>query len=272
MKRKIFAVLLSGAMALSMLTACSNGERVETMSETKEEMNETVSEEITDEVSVTSPEPTEEPIPEQETFNEEMAMEKVQRAIDCYRKLMKSEDEATWNITDAIECLGKYNHYLDIRTSDGYYMYTDDGYATDSVIMAMGTMYYEYANGIIDEVIPMGEYIPSHTNEELLKYGERTDGSTGTDSLLMCTGMTAMNYLNHAQTIEVGDFIKLDEPLFYVCENMGVYYKVPLIVDGEDSRLFACYDENGMLIQISNEDDADWDKLGIRTFPGSENW
>ena len=42
---------------------------------------------------------------------------------------------------------------------------------------------------------------------------------------------------------------------------------MPLIVDGEDSRLWAAFDKDGMMIQISNEEDVDWDKVAIYTFP-----
>lgn len=289
MTKKLLGLVLIGIMTIAMLTACgSKGttteapaeEVAEVVEETADvEPTEAPAEEVTEDTSeedttlgyvkedMTEEEPVENAA---EEFNQDVAMKKVERAIDCYRKLVETEDEATWNLIDGMECLGTYNLYMDLRTSDGYYVYSDDGYVTNTAMAAIGNMYYEYANGIIDEVTPMSEYISSQTNDEILnKYN--TVVTSNTDDTLMYTGITAMNYLNQAETIEAGDFIKLDTPAFVVNGTMNAVYKIPLIVDGEDSRLWAAFDENGMLIQISNEEDADWDKLGLRTFPNSED-
>lgn len=289
MTKKLLGLVLIGIMTITMLTACGNKrttveapveEEVEEATETTEEPVEEETAEVTEDASadtnlgyvkedMTEEEPVEENAAEE--FNQDVAMKKVERAIDCYRKLIETEDEATWNLIDGMECLGIYNLYMDLRTSDGYYVYSDDGDVTYTASAAMGNMYYEYANGIVDEVTPMSEYIPSQTNDEILnKYGTAV-GTGNTDNILMYTAITAMNYLNQAETIEAGDFIKLDTPAFVVNGTMNAVYKIPLIVDGEDSRLWAAFDENGMLIQISNEEDADWDKLGLRTFPNSED-
>lgn len=290
MTKKLLGLVLIGIMTIAMLTACgSKGttteapaeEVAEVVEETADvEPTEAPAEEVTEDTSeedttlgyvkedMTEEEPEEEANTEE--FNQDVAMKKVERAIECYRKLVETEDEETWNLIDGMECLGTYNLYMDLRTSDGYYVYSDDGYVTNTAMAAIGNMYYEYANGIIDEVTPMSEYISSQTNDEILnKYN--TVVTSNTDDTLMYTGITAMNYLNQAETIEAGDFIKLDTPAFVVNGTMNAVYKMPLIVDGEDSRLWAAFDENGMLIQISNEEDADWDKLGLRTFPNSED-
>ena len=285
MKKRLLSLVLVGVMTATMITACGNKEAAteapaeETVEEVAEEPTEAPAEEVVEDTfdedttlgyvkeDMTEEEPVEENAAEE--FNQDVAMKKVERAIECYRKLIETEDEATWNMTDAMECLGTYNLYLDLRTSDDYLVYSDKS-ITILAEAAMGNMYYDYANGIIDEVIPMSEYVSSQTKDEILnKYGYNDEG--GTDRSLMYTGITAMNYLNQAETIEAGDFIKLDTPAFVVNGTMNAIYKMPLIVDGEDSRLWAAFDENGMLIQISNEEDADWDKLGLRTFPNSED-
>ena len=283
MKKRFLSLLIGGIMMVTILAGCGSKETTTeapveeevleetagTVEEPTEEVTENASDEETtlgyvkeslDDTEDTSDANTEE-------FNQDVAMKKVERAIDCYRKLVETEDEETWNLIDGMERLGTYKVYMNLRTSDGYYVYSDDGYVTDTAAAAIGNMYYEYANGIIDEITPMSEYIPSQTNDEILnKYG--TASVTGnTNDTLMYTAIAVMNYLNRAETIEAGDFIKLDTPAFVVNGTMNAIYKMPLIVDGEDSRLYAAFDENGMFIQISNEDDADTNKILVRTFP-----
>lgn len=281
MKKRLLSLVLVGVMTLTMLTACGSKETTTeapveetTVEETTEEPVEEETAEVTEDASedttlgyvkedMTEEEPEE---ANTEEFNQDVAMKKVERAIDCYRKLVETEDEATWNLIDGMERLGTYRLYMDLQTSDGYYVYSDDGYVTNTAMAAIGNMYYEYANGIVDEVTPMSEYIPSQTNDEILnKYN--TVVTSNTDDTLMYTAIAVMNYLNKAESIEAGDFIKLDTPAFVVNGTMNAVYKMPLIVDGEDSRLYAAFDENGMFIQISTEDDVDTDKILIRTFP-----
>lgn len=289
MTKKLLGLVLIGIMTITMLTACSSKRTTveapveeEVLEEATETTEEPVEEETTEATEDASADTTlgyvkedmteEEPVEENaaEEFNQDVAMKKVERAIECYRKLVETEDEATWNLIDGMECLGTYNLYMDLRTSDGYYVYSDDGYVTNTAMAAIGNMYYEYANGIIDEVTPMSEYISSQTNDEILnKYN--TVVTSNTDDTLMYTAITVMNYLNNAKTIEAGDFIKLDTPAFVVNGTMNAVYKIPLIVDGEDSRLWAAFDENGMFIQIGTEDDVDANKVLIRTFPNSED-
>lgn len=282
MKKRLLSLVLVGVMTVTMLTACGSKETTTeapveetTVEETTEEPVEEETAEVTEDASedttlgyvkedMTEEEPEE---ANTEEFNQDVAMKKVERAIDCYRKLVETEDEATWNMIDALESLGVWHHYLDLQTSDGYYVYSDDNSITTIVNAAMGNMYYDYANGIIDEVTPMSEYIVAHTNEEINKYNLKPEDTSETDNCLMYTAITVMNYLNHAETIEAGNFIKLDTPAFIVNGTMNAIYKMPLIVDGEDSRLYAAFDENGMFIQISNEDDVDWDKVAPLTFP-----
>lgn len=282
MKKRLLSLVLVGVMTLTMLTACGSKETTTetpveeetTVEETTEEPVEEETAEVTEDASEDttlgyvkedmSEEETEEANTEE--FNQDVAMKKVERAIDCYRKLVETEDEATWNLIDGIERLGTYKIYMDLQTSDGYYVYSDDGYVTNTAMAAIGNMYYEYANGIIDEVTPISEYIPSQTNDEILnKYN--TVVTSNTDDTLMYTAIAVMNYLNQAESIEAGDFIKLDTPAFVVNGTMNVVYKMPLIVDSEDSCLYAAFDENGMFIQISTEDNVDTDKILIRTFP-----
>lgn len=283
MKKRLLSLVLVGVMTVTMLTACGSKETtteapVEEEVTVEETTEEPVEEETAEVEEDTSDEDTtlgyvKEDMSEEETeeanteeFNQDVAMKKVERAIDCYRKLVETEDEATWNLIDGMERLGTYKIYMDLKTSDGYYVYSDDGYVTNTAMAAIGNMYYEYANGIIDEVTPMSEYIPSQTNDEILnKYN--TVVTSNTDDTLMYTAIAVMNYLNQAESIEAGDFIKLDTPAFVVNGTMNAVYKMPLIVDGEDSRLYAAFDENGMFIQISTEDDVDTDKILIRTFP-----
>lgn len=283
MKKKLLSLVLVGVMTASMLTACGTSKEAteapveeetvveETVEEPVEEVVEDASEEDTALENVKedmSAEETEEANTEE--FNQDVAMKKVERAIDCYRKLMETEDEATYNLTDAMESLGIWHHYLNLQTSDGYYVYCDDSNdgITTTAIAAMGNMYYDYANEITNEVIPMSEYISSQTNDEILnKYIKSEIDYSNTDNVLMYTAITFMPYLNKAEAIEAGDFTKLDTPAFIVNGTMNAVYKMPLIVDGEDSRLYAAFDENGMLIQISNEEDYDSEKIDILTFP-----
>lgn len=281
MKKRLLSLVLVGIMTVTMLTACGSKETTTeatveetTVEETTEEPVEEETAEVTENASedttlgyvkedMTEEEPEE---ANTEEFNQDVAMKKVERAIDCYRKLVETEDEETWNLIDGMERLGTYRLYMDLRTSDGYYVYSDDGYVTNTAMAAIGNMYYDYANGIIDEVTPMSEYITSQTNDEILnKYN--TVVTSNTDDTLMYTAIAVMNYLNRAETIEAGDFIKLDTPAFVVNGTMNAVYKMPLIVDGEDSRLYAAFDENGMFIQIGTEDDVDTDKILILTFP-----
>lgn len=282
MKKRLLSLVLVGVMAVTMLTACGSKETTTeapveeevTVEETTEEPVEEETAEVAEDASEDTTlgyvkEDMSEEEPEEtntEEFNQDVAMKKVERAIDCYRKLVETEDEETWNLIDGMERLGTYRLYMDLQTSDGYYVYSDDGYVTNTAMAAIGNMYYEYANGIIDEVTPMSEYIPSQTNDEFLnKYN--TVVTSNTDDTLMYTAIAVMNYLNQAESIEAGDFIKLDTPAFVVNDTMNAIYKMPLIVDGEDSRLYAAFDENGMFIQIGTEDDVDTDKILIRTFP-----
>ena len=282
MKKRLLSLVLVGVMTATMLTACGSKETTTeapveeetTVEETTEEPVEEETAEVTEDASEdTTLGYVKEDMAEEETeevnteeFNQDVAMKKVERAIDCYRKLVETEDEETWNLIDGMERLGTYRLYMDLQTSDGYYVYSDDGYVTDTAMAAIGNMYYEYANGIIDEVTPMSEYIPSQTNDEFLnKYN--TVVTSNTDDTLMYTAIAVMNYLNQAESIEAGDFIKLDTPAFVVNGTMNAVYKMPLIVDGEDSRLYAAFDENGMFIQIGTEDDVDANKVLIRTFP-----
>ena len=282
MKKRLLSLVLVGVMTATMLTACGSKETTTeapveeetTVEETTEEPVEEETAEVTEDASEdTTLGYVKEDMAEEETeevnteeFNQDVAMKKVERAIDCYRKLVETEDEETWNLIDGMERLGTYRLYMDLQTSDGYYVYSDDGYVTDTAMAAIGNMYYEYANGIIDEVTPMSEYIPSQTNDEFLnKYN--TVVTSNTDDTLMYTAIAVMNYLNQAESIAAGDFIKLDTPAFVVNGTMNAVYKMPLIVDGEDSRLYAAFDENGMFIQIGTEDDVDANKVLIRTFP-----
>ena len=282
MKKRLLSLVLVGIMTVTMLTACGSKETTTeapveetTVEETTEEPVEEETAEVIEDSStdttlgyvkedITEEEPEE---ANTEEFNQDVAMKKVERAIDCYRKLVETEDEETWNLIDGMERLGTYRLYMDLRTSDGYYVYSDDGYVTDTAAAAMGNIYYDYANGIVNEVTPMSEYIPSQTNDEILNKHGKASGTGNSDDMLMYTAITFMNYLNRAETIEAGDFIKLDTPAFVVNGTMNAVYKMPLIVDGEDSRLYAAFDENGMLIQISNEEDYDSNKIDILTFP-----
>lgn len=283
MKKRLLSLVLVGVMIVSILTACGTSKETTTEAPVEEEtvVEETVEEPVEEVVADASEEDTalenvKEDMSAEETeeanteeFNQVVAMKKVERAIDCYRKLMETEDEATYNLTDAMESLGIWHHYLNLQTSDGYYIYSDDDNhtITTTATAAMGNMYYDYANEIIDKVIPMSEYVQSNTDAELNKYDLKVEDTGETDNALMYTAITFMPYLNKAEAIEAGDFIKLDTPAFVVNGTMNAVYKMPLIVDGEDSRLYAAFDENGMLIQISNEEDYDSEKIDILTFP-----
>lgn len=280
MKKKLLNLVLVGVMTATMLTACGSKETATeapveeevTVEETVEEPAEEVAEDTSDEDTTLGyvKEDISEEEPEEantEEFNQDVAMKKVERAIDCYRKLVETEDEATWNMIDSIEHLGAYKYYLDLTTSDGVPVYDENsngiGYVT---LAAMGNMYYDYTNGIINEVTPMSEYISSQTNDEIInKYGYQGTGNSDED--LMWSFMISANYLNQAETIEAGDFIKLDTPIFVVNGTMNAVYKMPLIVDGVDSRIFAVFDENGNMINTGNEDDVDWDLVSPYSFP-----
>ncbi|MDO5020475.1 MAG: hypothetical protein Q4E29_08440 [Lachnospiraceae bacterium] len=282
MKKKLLSLVLVGVMTATMLTACGSKETteapveeeviVEETAETTEEPAEEVAEDTSDEdttLGYVKEDMSEEETKEANTeeFNQDVAMKKVERAIDCYRKLVETEDEATWNMIDSIECGGAYKYYLDLTTSDGIPVYDENsngiGYVT---LAAMGNMYYDYTNGIINEVTPMSEYIPSQTNNEIInKYN--FNYSENSDEDLMWSFIAVANYLNRAETIEAGDFIKLDTPAFVVNGTMNAVYKMPLIVDGEDSRLYAAFDENGNMINTGNESDVDVNKVLIKTFP-----
>lgn len=278
MKTKLLCTILVSAMTMTMLSACGGNETTaEPVEEavveetTEPQVAEEVEEEKSTNLGNNQDEMKEEPEVTEEEFNQDVAMKKVERSIDCYRKLLATEDEATWNIIDALECLGQWQKPLDLTTSDGQYIYNnDDSHSiTIAPICAMGTVYYEYVNGIINEVIPMSDYINYRTYDEIAdKYNFREAAqSTNSDIPMFYTAIGVMNYLNQAETIEAGDFITLDEPPFICNGSFEPVYKVPLIVDGEDSRLWAAFDKDGMMIQISNEEDVDWDKVAIYTFP-----
>lgn len=281
MKKRLLSLVLVGVMTVTMLTACGSKETtmeapveeeaLEETTETVEEPAEEVAEDTSDEDTTLgyvkedmSEEETEEANTEE--FNQDVAMKKVERAIDCYRKLVETEDEATWNMIDSME-RGSYKYYLDLTTSDGVPVYDPDSTALGYVAAAsMENMYYDYANGIIDEVTPMSEYIPSQTRDDIVnKYNYIP--SENSDEELMWSFIAVANYLNQAETIEAGDFIKLDTPAFVVNGTMNAVYKMPLIVDGEDSRLYAAFDENGNMINTGNESDVDISKVLIKTFP-----
>lgn len=282
MKKRLLSLVLVGVMAATMLTACGSKETtteapveeevaVEETAETIEEPAEEVAEDTSDKDTTLGyvKEDMSEEEPEEantEEFNQDVAMKKVERAIDCYRKLVETEDEATWNMIDSIERY-EYKYYLDLTTSDGVPVYDPDSTALGYVaIAAMGNMYYDYTNEIINEVTPMSEYISSQTNDEIInKYN--FDGKGNEDQTLMHSFMIVADYLNQAETIEAGDFIKLDTPVFVVNETMNAVYKMPLIVDGVDSRIFAVFDENGNMINTGNEDDVDWNVVSLYTFP-----
>lgn len=281
MKKRLLSLVLVGIMTVTMLTACGSKETTTeapveetTVEETTEEPVEEETAEVTEDASEdTTLGYVKEDMSEEETeevnteeFNQDVAMKKVERAIDCYRKLVETEDEATWNMIDSIERY-EYKYYLDLTTSDGVPVYDPDSTALGYVtIAAMGNMYYDYANGIINEVTPMSEYISSQTNDEIInKYN--FDGNGNEDQTLMHSFMIVANYLNQAETIEAGDFVKLDTPIFVVNSTMNTIYKMPLIVDGVDSRIFAVFDENGNMINTGNEDDVDWNIVSLYTFP-----
>ena len=282
MKKRLLSLVLVGVMTMTMLTACGSKETTTeapveeevTVEETTEEPVEEETAEVTEDASedttlgYVKEDMTEEETEEANTeeFNQDVAMKKVERAIDCYRKLVETEDEATWNMIDSIERY-EYKYYLDLTTSDGVPVYDPDSTALGYVtIAAMGNMYYDYANGIINEVTPMSEYISSQTNDEIInKYN--FDGNGNEDQTLMHSFMIVADYLNQAETIEAGDFIKLDTPVFVVNQTMNAVYKMPLIVDGVDSRIFAVFDENGNMINTGNEDDVDWNIVSLYTFP-----
>lgn len=282
MKKRLLSLVLVGVMTATMLTACGSKETtteapveeevtVEETAETTEEPTEEVTEDTSDEDTTLGyvKEDMSEEEPEEantEEFNQDVAMKKVERAIDCYRKLVETEDEATWNMIDSIERY-EYKYYLYLTTSDGVPVYDPDSTALGYVaIAAMGNMYYDYTNGIINEVTPMSEYISSQTNDEIInKYN--FDGKGNEDQTLMHSFMIVADYLNQAETIEAGDFIKLDTPVFVVNGTMNAVYKMPLIVDGVDSRIFAVFDENGNMINTGNEDDVDWNVVSLYTFP-----
>ena len=281
MKKRLLSLVLVGVMTVTMLTACGSKETTTeapveetTVEETTEEPVEEETAEVTEDASEDttlgyvkedmSEEETEEANTEE--FNQDVAMKKVERAIDCYRKLVETEDEATWNMIDSME-RGSYKYYLDLTTSDGVPVYDPDSTALGYVAAAsMENMYYDYANGITNEVIPMSEYIPSQTRDDIInKYNYIP--SDNSDEELMWSFIAVANYLNQAETIEAGDFIKLDTPAFVVNGTMNAVYKMPLIVDGEDSRLYAAFDENGNMINTGNESDVDINKVLIKTFP-----
>ena len=287
MKTKLLCTILVSAMTMTMLSACGGNETTaepveeavveETVVEetTEPQVAEEVVEEVEEEKSTNlgnnQDEMKEEPEVTEEEFNQDVAMKKVERSIDCYRKLLATEDEATWNIIDALECLGQWQKPLDLTTSDGQYIYNnDDSHSiTIAPICAMGTVYYEYVNGIINEVIPMSDYINYRTYDEIAdKYNFREAAqSTNSDIPMFYTAIVVMNYLNQAETIEAGDFITLDEPPFICNGSFEPVYKIPLIVNGENSRLWAAFDKNGMMIQIGTEEDVDVNKVIVYTFP-----
>lgn len=281
MKKRLLSLVLVGIMTVTMLTACGSKETTTeapveetTVEETTEEPVEEETAEVTENASedttlgyvkedMTEEEPEE---ANTEEFNQDVAMKKVERAIDCYRKLVETEDEATWNMIDSME-RGSYKYYLDLTTSDGVPVYDPDSTALGYVAAAsMENMYYDYTNGIINEVIPMSEYIPSQTRDDIINKYNYTP-SDNSDEELMWSFIAVANYLNQAETIEAGDFIKLDAPAFVVNGTMNAVYKMPLIVDGEDSRLYAAFDENGNMINTGNESDVDINKVLIKTFP-----
>ncbi len=281
MKKRLLSLVLVGVMTVTMLTACGSKETTteapveettaeETTEEPVEEETAEVAEDDSEDITLgyvkedMSEEETEEANTEE--FNQDVAMKKVERAIDCYRKLVETEDEATWNMIDSME-RGSYKYYLDLTTSDGVPVYDPDSTALGYVAAAsMENIYYDYANGIINEVIPMSEYVPSQTRDDIInKYNYIP--SENSDEELMWSFIAVANYLNQAETIEAGDFIKLDTPAFVVNGTMNAVYKMPLIVDGEDSRLYAAFDENGNMINTGNESDVDINKVLIKTFP-----
>lgn len=281
MKKRLLSLVLVGIMTVTMLTACGSKETTTeapveetTVEETTEEPVEEETAEVTEDASedttlgyvkedMTEEEPEE---ANTEEFNQDVAMKKVERAIDCYRKLVETEDEATWNMIDSME-RGSYKYYLDLTTSDGVPVYDSDSTALGYVAAAsMENMYYDYTNGITNEVIPMSEYIPSQTRDDIINKYNYTP-SDNSDEELMWSFIAVANYLNQAETIEAGDFIKLDAPAFIVNGTMNAVYKMPLIVDGEDSRLYAAFDENGNMINTGNESDVDINKVLIKTFP-----
>lgn len=282
MKKRLLSLVLVGIMTVTMLTACGSKETTTeapveeevTVEETTEEPVEETAEVAEDASEDTTlgyvKEDMSEEEPEEEAnteeFNQDVAMKKVERAIDCYRKLVETEDEATWNMIDSME-RGSYKYYLDLTTSDGVPVYDPDSTALGYVAAAsMENIYYDYANGIINEVIPMSEYVPSQTRDDIInKYNYIP--SENSDEELMWSFIAVANYLNQAETIEAGDFIKLDTPAFVVNGTMNAVYKMPLIVDGEDSRLYAAFDENGNMINTGNESDVDINKVLIKTFP-----
>ena len=281
MKKRFLSLLIGGVMMVTILAGCGSKETTTeapveeevTVEKTEEEPTEEVAEDSSDEEttlgyvkeSLDDTEDTSDANTEE--FNQDVAMKKVERAVDCYRKLVETEDEETWNMIDSIECGGAYKYYLDLTTSDGVPVYDENSNGIGYVALAaMGNMYYDYTNGIINEVIPMSEYIPSQTNDEIInKYN--FNYSENSDEDLMWSFIAVANYLNQAETIEAGDFIKLDTPIFIVNGTMNAVYKMPLIVNGEDSRLYATFDENGNMINTGNESDVDVNKVLIKTFP-----
>lgn len=282
MKKRLLSLVLVGVMTLTMLTACGSKETtteapveeevLEETTETVEEPTEEVAEDTSDEDTTLgyvkedmSEEETEEANTEE--FNQDVAMKKVERAIDCYRKLVETEDEATWNMIDSVENFCTYKYYLDLTTSDGVTVYDENSDSIGLVTLAaMGNMYYDYTNGIINEVTPMSEYIPSQTNDEIVnKYG--CQGTGNSDQDLMYGFMLIANYLNQAETIEAGSFEKLDNSPFTVNGTMDTIYKLNLIVNGEDTGVWISFDQNGNMTNSSNEDYADPNKVLIKTFP-----
>lgn len=282
MKKRLLSLVLVGVMTLTMLTACGSKEMTTeapveetTVEETTEEPVEEETAEVTEDASedttlgyvkedMTEEEPKE---ANAEEFNQDIAMKKVERAIDCYRKLVETEDEATWNMIDSIENFCTYKYYLDLTTSDGVTVYDENSDSIGLVTLAaMGNMYYDYTNGIINKVTPMSEYIPSQTNDEIVnKYG--CQGTGNSDQDLMYGFMLIANYLNQAETIEAGSFEKLDNSPFTVNGTMDTIYKLNLIVNSEDTGVWISFDQNGNMTNSSNEDYADPNKVLIKTFP-----
>lgn len=259
--KKIIATILLGGLLFGM-TACGSASK-----EVTEVSNETVQEEVKEteteekeEVTEPTPEPTEKPTPEpteepKEEFTRDIAMNKVTDLFNARNELFKNgKVDTDLNFLVAAETLTGGIELTGIKTADGFNT-DEDGYPKFATII---NYFYDYVNngcGYYD----LGEYITSHTADEILNKYAKQVYEKDTDNVIMLEAPGVLPYLlKNLENLSFGDLISGEECTAAPVSDVEVYYEMPILINGEKCGVTAVFDESGNLLNLITVDEDGW--------------
>lgn len=211
----------------------------------EEKVSEDTQEQTSEETSV---ENSEEPI-EEDSFDKEEAVAKIDKLIEAHDVLLDQNDEFVNDLLYGAETLSAERD-PDIETSDGINI---KGKEVDTVIVI--NYFYDYINndgGYYD----LKNYIQTHTykeiNEKYLFSGHCNFWST---EVILKEAIGLIPYMKQSDNIEYGDLVEENE---ITMEHADVAYSMTIKCDDHGGDFIAVYDIKGNLLNVFPIDD-NWD-------------